>query len=441
MRSSTVGGDAAAAGTINLVSKIMSTVSGVGEARSGARRPLRVCHLAYTFYEYDNRVIRYAEEMASRGNEVDVIGLRIAGQPWRPITMTLNGVRSHRIQRRTSNEQKAWVYLLKIAWFFIKAATLLTLSPLRRRYDVIHVHNIPDFLVFAAVVPKLFGTRVILDIHDVVPELYVGKFPTTDRSFVFRAMLWIEGMACRFADHVIIANHLWYDKLVARSVPAEKCTPILNYPDLRMFQPVSQEQKSRSGRFLILYPGSLNYHQGLDIAIKAFARVKDRMPDAEFHIYGEGPTLPSLIQQVKDSGLEGRVKFMAVLPLTEMASVMASANLGVVPKRAEGFGNEAFSTKTLEFMASGVPVIVSKTQVDSYYFDETVVRFFRSSDDADLARVLLEVYAERGHHDAWIHAAHELAIRFSWQERGADYRQIVDHLVPQLPQNLPVQQQ
>jgi glycosyltransferase involved in cell wall biosynthesis len=379
--------------------------------------------------------------MASRGNEVDVIGLRIAGTPWRPITKTFNGVRSLRIQRRASNEQHAWVYLLKIAWFFIKAAALLSISPLRRRYDVIHVHNIPDFLVFAAIVPKLFGTRVILDIHDVVPELYVGKFKTTDRTLVFRALLWTERSACRFADHVIIANHLWYDKLVARSVPAEKCTPMLNYPDLRMFQTMSEEQKLRSGRFLMLYPGSLNHHQGLDIAIRSFARVKDRMPDAEFHIYGEGPALPDLIQQVKDSGLEGRVRFMAGIPLTEMAAVMSSADLGVVPKRAEGFGNEAFSTKILEFMASGVPVVVSKTRVDSYYFDEKVVRFFKSSDDADLARVLLEVYAQRGNHDAWIQAARELAIHFSWQERGADYRQIVDSLVPQFPQNLAVQQQ
>ncbi len=47
---------------------------------------------------------------------------------------------------------------------------------------------------------------------------------------------------------------------------------------------------------------------------------------------------------------------------------MSKADLGIVPKRAAGFGDEAFSTKILEFMALGVPVIASETQIDRYYF-------------------------------------------------------------------------
>ena len=136
-------------------------------------RPLNVCHLAYTFYETDNRVMRYAEALAARGDRVDVIALRRADQA---TSGTSNGVRVHRIQRRSVNETAAWMYLLKIVWFFVKSAAYLSVLQFRRRYDVVHVHNVPDFLVFAAVVPKLFGARLILDIHDVLPELYAGKF-------------------------------------------------------------------------------------------------------------------------------------------------------------------------------------------------------------------------------------------------------------------------
>jgi glycosyltransferase involved in cell wall biosynthesis len=65
--------------------------------------------------------------------------------------------------------------------------------------------------------------------------------------------------------------------------------------------------------------------------------------------------------------------------------------LGVVPKRADSFGNEAYSTKIMEFMSLGVPVIVSETKIDRYYFDDSVVRFFQSGNSDALADAMLEV--------------------------------------------------
>jgi glycosyltransferase involved in cell wall biosynthesis len=391
---------------------------------STAGRRLRICHVAYTFYENDNRVIRYAEVLAERGHDVDVIALRRHGQG---TTGESNGVQVHRIQRRSITERGALSYLPKLLWFLIKATVRLTFLQLRHRYDIVHVHNVPDFLVFAAIVPKFMGARIILDIHDVLPELYAGKFGAAERSSTFRVLLMVERWSCRFANHVIVANHLWHVKLMQRSVPEWKCTPILNYPDLRMFRPIDGRRQTQS--FVFLYPGTLNHHQGLDIAINAFAQVCDRMPGAELHIYGEGPARPSLTQQTKDLGLSGRVKLMDRVPLVEVAALMASADVGIVPKRADGFGNEAFSTKTLEFMACGVPIIVSRTQVDAHYFDDSVVRFFAPGDVADLARAMLWTYEHRAEHGDWIRTARAFALRYSWQERSADYLEIVHRLV------------
>ena len=394
-----------------------------------ARRPRRVCHVAYTFYENDNRVIRYAEALAERGDEVEVIALRRAGQSR---NSTSNGVRVHRIQRRSVNERGALTYLLKLVWFLVKSSAVLTRLQLRRRYDVVHVHNVPDFLVFAAVLPKLMGARVILDIHDVLPELYSGKFDAPAGSLVFRSLLLVERLSCRFAHHVIVANHLWYDKLVRRTVPREKCTAILNYPDLRMFRPLADERPVRGG-FVFLYPGTLNQHQGLDIAIEAFGMVCDRMPGAEFHVYGEGPARPALTQQAGGAHLANRVKLMDRVPLAEVARLMASADIGVVPKRADGFGNEAFSTKILEFMACGVPAIVSRTAVDAFYFDDSLVRFFVPGSASDLAQAMLWAYEHRVEHSDWINRATNFAVRFSWQERAVDYLSIVDALDGAIP--------
>ena len=396
--------------------------AGDGAARS-APKQLRVCHLAYAYYENDNRIIRYAEALAERGDDVDVIALRRRGQ--RCLDRSV-GVRVFRIQRRSMTERTAWSYLPKLLWFVLQATVVVAFRHLRKRYDIVHVHNVPDFLVFAALVPKLTGARVILDIHDIVPELYAGKFGDARLPSLIRCLLRVERLACWFADHVIVSNHLWADKLVRRSVPAWKCTTVLNYPDLRKFRP---KHRRPDGRFIALYPGTLNHHQGLDIAVKAFARVKDRMPTAEFHIYGEGPARSQLAQLAREYGVSDRVVLKDRVPFDQISDIIASADLGVVPKRDDGFGGEAFSTKTLEFMACGVPVVVARTRVDAYYFDDSIVRFFTPGDEEDLAAALLEMYQHRSNCGAQVSAARAFAIRNSWQERVADYQQLIEELV------------
>jgi glycosyltransferase involved in cell wall biosynthesis len=388
------------------------------------KRPLRVCHIAYTFYESDNRVMRYVQTLATRGDRVDVIALRKPEQPWQEFA---NNAHFYRIQRRQATEQAASSYLFKILWFLIKATVVVTALQCRRRYDVVHVHNVPDFLVFAAWLPKLMGARVILDIHDILPELYAGKFQSGRSSVVFRTLVTIERVCCTFADHVIIGNDLWHARLTERSVPMAKCTAFLNYPDLSVFKPRTLEW-AQASPFIILYPGTLNHHQGVDLAVRAFAQVRPEMADAEFHIYGRGPALPELVRLAKDLGVERSVKFMASVGLTEIAPIMAAASLGVVPKRADGFGNEAFSTKIFEFMASGVPVAVSRTRIDSFYFNDDLVNFFAPGDSGDLARVLLQVYREYDAQREKVHAAEAFAGRHSWQVRGVDYKLLVDTL-------------
>jgi glycosyltransferase involved in cell wall biosynthesis len=389
-----------------------------------SRRALRVCHLAYTFHESDNRVMRYVRTLAARGDQVDVIALRPAGAGWRADEP---GIRVYQIQRRSTTERAAWVYLLKLLWFWLKSMLVLSWLQVRRRYDVVHVHNVPDFLVFAAWLPKLMGASVILDIHDMMPELYAGKFAQGGPSRTFGVLAALEGLSCRFADHVIASNDLWVDTLNRRSAPAEKCTVFINHPDLTLFRP-RERNRPVGAPFVFLYPGSLNHHQGVDLAVKAFAAARSEMPTAELHIYGRGPALPLLRQLVEELHLGTAVRIKDFLPSAQIAEVMSAADVGVVPKRADGFGNEAFSTKILEFMASGVPVIVAKTRIDAHYFTDDLVNFFEPGNVESLAGVMHEVYAQAGNQAARIGAARAFADRHSWQARQMDYERLVDAL-------------
>jgi glycosyltransferase involved in cell wall biosynthesis len=153
------------------------------------------------------------------------------------------------------------------------------------------------------------------------------------------------------------------------------------------------------------------------------------MPRAEFHIYGQGPALDQLKQLTRDLGVEHCVRFMSSVGVAQIAAIMATATVGVVPKRADGFGNEAFSTKIFEFMACGVPVIVSRTRIDQFYFNDQLVSFFESGNSADLAAVLLRVYQQPSEQAGRVAAAQAFAQQSSWQVRSADYRELVDSLV------------
>jgi glycosyltransferase involved in cell wall biosynthesis/peptidoglycan/xylan/chitin deacetylase (PgdA/CDA1 family) len=388
------------------------------------RKPLHVCMPVYTFYESDNRVMRYAEALAKRGDRVEILALREKGASRHE---ELRGVSLSRIQHRSFKEKTNLSYLFKLLNFFVKSSVSLTIRQLKDPFDLIHVHSVPDFEVFAGAVPKAKGARVILDIHDIVPEFYASKFGEKNTGIVFRALARIERASCRFSDHVIISNHLWRDTLVSRSVSDEKCSVVLNYPDESKFFARPRERKD--DRFILIYPGTLAWHQGLDIAIKAFNLIKDRAPKAEFHIFGRGSERQSLSGLIEGLGLGKRVIVKDPVPIEEIASYMADADLGVIPKRNDPFGGEAFSTKILEFMSLGVPVIVARTKIDSFYFDESVVRFVDPDDVDDLAACMISMIEDKDLRDRQARRAREFVVELSWEKKMAEYYGLVDGLV------------
>ncbi len=385
---------------------------------------LRVCMPTYSFYENDNRVRRYAEALVKAGNSVDIFSLRRKGQGSFEV---IDGVQVHRIQQRVKNERSALSYFLKLVVFLLKSARIVTWHHLKKRYDLVHVHNIPDFEVFAAVVPKLMGSKIILDIHDIVPELFCSKFKGSLSAVWFKIMCWKEKISAAFADHIIVSNDIWLNRITERSAGRDKCSVLLNYPDPAIFS--RRLPSSNDGREFVLYPGTLNRHQGLDIALEAFSRIKDQVPKVDFHIYGEGAALDALIELSKKLKIQDRVQFKGIVPLNQISDIMAGAKCGIVPKRAEVFGNEAFSTKILEFMTLGVPLVVANTAIDRYYFDSSLVLFFNPGNVEHLAEKLLLLLTDEKLREKLVKNSLEFVKDYSWAKKQQTYFSIVNSLM------------
>jgi glycosyltransferase involved in cell wall biosynthesis len=390
---------------------------------------MNICHVTYSFYEQDNRIRRYAEALAREGHRVDVVALQKEGLPPQG---TLNGVNIFRIQKRSYNEKGLGDFVKRVVSFFVKGSFFLAKKSFAERYHVLHVHNMPDLLVFMGLIPKLRGARIILDIHDALPEFYSQKFGKTTDSALSKLLLSIERLSVRFADHVIAANHIWHEKLLSRDgLSRERCTVVLNYPDLELFRKV--RQKTQNGRFDILYPGTVSHHHGVDIAIRALAYLKASVPAASLNIYVMSTNqryLDSLKALRDELGLTGAVRFFDPVPAEELWKPYSEADVGVVPKRRGVFSDEAFSSKILEFMAAGVPIAASRTPIDEYYFDDSMILFFEAEDAEGLARCLQGLYEDPLRREQLSKAGRAYADTLRWEQKRKDYVRLVEELAP-----------
>lgn len=380
--------------------------------------------LAYAFYDNDNRIRRYAETLVDRGDVVDAICLRHKHESSRSV---VNGVRVWRIERRVRDEKTPLSYLFRTLRFWLYSFVAVSYNHLRARYDIIHVHSVPDFEVFATWLVKFLGAKVILDIHDIVPEFYASKFRVQPKNLMFKLLLKIERWSSSYADYVIASNEIWRRKLVSRSVAERKCLTVLNYPDFKLFY---QRPRTRNnGKFIFLYPGGFQWHQGLDIAVKAFGLVKNELPNAELHLYGDGGEQKALQELVVRFGLEESVLFQGVVPTGSIPDIIANADVGIVPKRNSSFGGEAFSTKILEYMSQGLPCLVSATNIDKLYFDDTTCLFFDPGDVEDMARKMLILAKDPALRDSLSNNGKAYLAVNNWDNKKHEYLTLVDKLI------------
>ena len=405
-----------------------------------ARPPRQVVMVSYSYYKSDNRVRRYAETLARRGDRVQALCIGNEEQLRDQRCETLNGVQIVRLVERPDKGAAGWLQAWRLGCFFWQALIHLGRPQPGGGWDLLHVHNVPDFLVFTGAMLKRRGTRIILDIHDILPELYESKFGAKRRSWPVALLRWMEKWSCGFADHVIIANHIWKKVIVKRSAPADKVTALVNNVDLELFSPRARTRSD--DRFILIYPGTLNRHQGLDLAIDAVKRLVPGLPQIELHIYGGGSAKQELQQQVEQLKLTNHVRFFPGVFLDQVPDLIANADVGIVPKRAEGFGDQAYSTKIMEFMSQGLPVVLSRTTIDSLYFDDSVVAFFESGNADDLARAIRRVVADEPYRRELSRAGLAYARANSWATMQDVYLNVVDRLtrtgISQPPASEPV---
>jgi glycosyltransferase involved in cell wall biosynthesis len=384
---------------------------------------MRIAVLRQGNFELDPRVQREVHALLDAGHEVDVIALRQSGQPYieRDGRLTVRRVWAPR-QRGGSV-----AYLTEYAWFFLMAFMLLTALHVRRRYKLVQVHTLPDPLVFAAIVPKLTGARIVLDLHECMPEFFATKFGRGLEHPAVRAVAAGEQAAIRFADVAITCTAQMREAFVGRGADPDKIGVVHNGAEEDVFDPERHPPRARdNGSFTLICHGSVEERYGLDTAIKAVASLADEIPELKLQIYGKGSQLAELRELANQLDVRDRVEFNGSwIPLEELVDAIAAADAGVVAMKRDPFRDLVHCNKMYDLVAMRKPVITSRTRSVEAYFSDEAFLWFTSEDHEDLARAIRRLHAEPELGERLVRRAGEEVEPYRWPNQREVYRSYV----------------
>ena len=393
------------------------------------KESLRVGMVVHAYYLRDARVMRYGEALAAAGHHVTVICLQDQADPF---TETVNGVEIHRVRFERRRGGKLW-YILEYVWAFVLFFLKLTDLEFKQHFDIIHVHNMPDFLVFTGFFPRLRGAKLILDLHDPMPELFMSKFDL-ERGTIIRLLELEERISCWYADRLITVDQSFKDIFVRRKISADKITIVRNMPDERLFALSDSLRKVQPppDRFVLIFAGTIAERYRITDVIHAVKKAKSQIPHIQLRLVGklskEGHYADELQDLTRELQLEDTVEFLPPVPVEEVPKVYRQADLGLEPSRHDPYTDYVLPLKLLECVALEVPCLVSRRPtIESYFTDEDVAYFEPGDIDGMASRMIELAQSPEKLRQLAVHARGVFE-RYNWSHEQSTYLDLLSSI-------------
>ncbi len=390
------------------------------------RGAVRVCVVRQHHVPQDTRVLRELTALSDAGYDVDLLCVRKPGEPPRE---QLGRVRVRRLAAIPPPGSGRARYVLRYLLFFVRAAVLVSVWHLRRRYRIVQVNSLPDALVFAAAVPWLTGAKVLLDLQECMPEFFATKFGTRMTHPAVRLLVWLEQASIRFASAVVTPTAQLRALFVSRGADLAKISVVMDGADENVFrrQPGARPDPEH---FTLISHGTIEERYGLDTAVEAVAQVRDDIPGLRLRIYGEGSDKPRLLRLAAELGVADRVWFSdGFVPFPELIDALSTADAGVVAMKRDAFRDVTLPGKLFDFVAMGLPSVVSRTRSVEETFDEECFEYFESGNAADLAKAVRRLYEDPSRLARLAEHASRLFEPYRWPQQREAYLAVVQHLL------------
>jgi len=373
----------------------------------------------------DSRIQRQARALAERGDEVDLICVGQAEE----LRVGEGTIRVHPVGEGKAGGGAA-SYLLGYGSFLLKAARRLTALDAERRYDLVEIHNMPDLLTAAALVPRLRRkVPVILNVHDTFPELFSTKYGRPEGDLSERVLKLEERVSAMLASHVITVTDQARLRLEGRGVGVGRTTVVMNSPDERVFGPArAPVRPPAEGPVRLLYHGGLAPRFGVQTLIEAVGRLRETVPRVEVRICGSGEdrdALAALAARIDPERIDVAAE---PVPFAEIPGELERAHIGVVPTLHDRFTELLLPVKLLEYVHMGLPVVASRLPGISSYFGEDELAGYAAGDPEDLARAVERICADAGAAVERAARASDRLAEIAWERQRERYLALVDEL-------------
>jgi glycosyltransferase involved in cell wall biosynthesis len=383
--------------------------------------------VAYTHYPTDSRVRREAEALVERGDTVDFICL---GNETDKESELYNGVNLMKIYIPRYRGSSTLRYILSYLRFFIVATFKLTWLHLKNPYQIVQVHTMPDFMVFVGLIPKILGTKVLLDVHDLMPELYQSKFRLTEKHLLIRFITWIERLSIAFADRAMAVHKTHLGALLDHGSSSKKFDILLNLPDMKVFSIGDGNNVREKSNFELIYHGTISERHGLEVAIRAIENLRGKIQGLKFKIIGDGDDVPRLIKLVDELNLHDYVEISkGMIPLDQLVPQIKTADVGIVPIYLDDFTKYMLPVKLLEYVALKKPVICSRTETIQAYFDDSMVQYSSPGSVSELADSIYSLYSNENRRAELITNVDKFNNEYNWMSQKQIYYSVIDNLV------------
>lgn len=386
----------------------------------------RIAIVVHAIYPGDPRVRRQSDALVETGDEVDIICLRQPGDA----AEDRDGAR--RIVRLPINRGFIGFagHLAEYLAFTAMAGWSLAREHRRRRYDLVQVATVPDFLALAALPEKLAGVPMLLDLHEDMPEFFRDRFAGP----LLRPLLPIVEAATRgsaaMADRLITVHEPLRQLSIRRGIAPQRISVVMNGADGRLFDPdrFPRHPFMADGELRLVHHSNLQRLYGLDTAIRGLALLPADLR-WRLDVYGEGPWRGQIEQAIGDTATSGQVTLHGRVPIDDLPRALAAADAGLVPSLKEPYLEYSLSTKLLELAAMGVPTIASDLATFRHHFSDAALRYVPGGEPAALAEAVEALVADPAAAEAMGQEARRQARPYGWEAQRDGYLAVVDGLV------------
>ncbi|MFQ5889861.1 MAG: glycosyltransferase family 4 protein [Gemmatimonadota bacterium] len=276
---------------------------------------------------------------------------------------------------------------------FLDLVLVLRALPLLagRRYDFVHAHE--EAVFFFRALKPLFRFKLVYDMHSCLPQQLVN-FEFTSSRLLVGLFRWLERVSLEGSDAVITVCPELARSAAERLQEPGRHFLIENtlFGEIRFPDHGSRIAGTEvSGvpdnqRPIVAYAGTFQPYQGIDLLIPAFARVRERRPDAFLLMVGGRPAQVERYRRMAiELGMDGHCLFTGMLDPTTARRYLRRATVVVSP-RDRGTNTPM---KIYEHLANGIPLVATRVVAHTQVLDDDIC-FLVDADPDSLARGVLE---------------------------------------------------